>query len=189
MEIKKVKIDVPDGMNIILGQSHFIKTVEDLYEAIINTVPQAKFGLAFSEASGDCLVRYAGNNEELEGMARDKMSEIAAGHSFLIYLKDAFPINVTQRIKSVPEVVNLFCATANSVEVLIVESDQGRGIIGVIDGFSPKGIESEKDIKIRKKFLRDIGYKLWLIFDSIFMNFKFLFFTYFNISLKTNYSW
>lgn len=159
MDIKKIKIDVPEGMNIILGQSHFIKTVEDLYEAVINTVPQAKFGLAFSEASGDCMVRYAGNDDDLEVMAREKMLEIAAGHSFLIYLKDAFPINVTQRIMTVPEVVNLFCATANPIEVLIVESEQGRGIIGVIDGFSPKKIESGEDIKIRKKFIRDIGYK------------------------------
>lgn len=159
MDMKKIKLDVPEGMNIILGQSHFIKTVEDLYESIINTVPQAKFGLAFAEASGDCLVRYAGNDEDLEKMAREKMLEIGAGHSFLIYLKDAFPINVTQRIKSVPEVVNIFCATANPVEVLIIESEQGRGIIGVIDGFSPQNIESEEDITNRKKFLRDIGYK------------------------------
>ncbi len=159
MEIKKVKLDVPEGMNVILGQSHFIKTVEDLYESIINTVPQAKFGLAFAEASGDCLVRYAGNENELEKKASEKMLEIAAGHCFLIYLKDAFPINVTQRIKSVPEVVNIFCATANPVEVLIVESKQGRGIIGVIDGFSPKEIESSDDIMYRQKFLRDIGYK------------------------------
>jgi uncharacterized protein len=159
MEIKKVKLDVPEDMNIILGQSHFIKTVEDLYEAIVNTVPQAKFGLAFAEASGDCLVRYAGNDGEMEKMAAEAMLEIAVGHSFLIYLKDAFPINVTQRIKSVPEVVTLFCATANPVEVLIVESEQGRGIIGVIDGFSPKKIESDNDVAFRKKFLRDIGYK------------------------------
>jgi adenosine/AMP kinase len=159
MEIKKVKLDVPEGMNLILGQSHFIKTVEDIYEAIVNTVPQAKFGLAFAEASGDCLVRCAGNDSELEKMAGEKMMDIAAGHSFLIYLKDAFPINVTQRIKSVSEVVNLFCATANPVEVLIVESEQGRGIIGVIDGSSPKKIESVEDVNYRKKFLRDIGYK------------------------------
>lgn len=159
MEIKKVELDVPEGMNVILGQSHFIKTVEDLYEAIVNTVPQAKFGLAFAEASGDCLVRYAGNEKELEKKASEKMLEIAAGHSFLIYLKDAFPINVTQRIKSVPEVLSIFCATANPVEVLIVESKQGRGIIGVIDGFSPREIESEDDIRNRQKLLRSIGYK------------------------------
>lgn len=159
MEIKKIKIEVPEGYNIILGQSHFIKTVEDLYEAIINTVPGAKFGLAFSEASGDCLIRYAGNDPEIESMASKKLLEIAAGHSFLIIMKDVFPINILQRIKDVPEVVNVFCATANPVEVIIVESDQGNGIIGVIDGFRPKRIENEEDIAYRKKFLRDIGYK------------------------------
>lgn len=159
MDIKIVKLEVPEDCNLILGQSHFIKTVEDLYEAIINTVPQAEFGLAFSEASGDCLVRKAGNNEELTRIASKKMLEIASGHSFLIYLKNAFPINITQRIKSVPEVVNLFCATANPVQVLIAETEQGRGIIGVIDGLSPKKIETEDDVAGREKFLRDIGYK------------------------------
>lgn len=159
MDIKIVKLEVPEDCNLILGQSHFIKTVEDLYEAIINTVPQAEFGLAFAEASGDCLVRKAGNNEELTRIASVKMLEIASGHSFLIYLKNAFPINITQRIKSVPEVVNLFCATANPVQVLIAETEQGRGIIGVIDGSSPKQIETEDDVAGREKFLRDIGYK------------------------------
>ena len=134
MKIKVVKLEVPDDCNIILGQSHFIKTVEDLYEAIFNTVPCAKFGIAFAEASGDCLVRIAGNSDDLVELAGQKMLEIGCGHSFLIFLKNAFPINVTQRIKSVPEVVNLFCATANPVEVLIVETEQGRGIIGIIDG-------------------------------------------------------
>jgi len=159
MKIKSVKLDVPDDCNIILGQSHFIKTVEDLYEAIFNTVPCAKFGLAFAEASGDCLVRIAGNSEDLEELAGQKMLEIGCGHSFLIFLRNAFPINVTQRIKSVPEVVNLFCATANPVEVLIVETDQGRGIIGIIDGYKPVDIETEEDIAFRQKFLREIGYK------------------------------
>ena len=159
MDIKIVELEVPEDCNLILGQSHFIKTVEDLYEAIINTVPQAEFSLAFAEASGDCLVRKAGNNEELTKIASQKMLEIASGHSFLIYLKNAFPINVTQRIKSVPEVVNLFCATANPVQVLIAETEQGRGIIGVIDGSSPKKIETEDDVAGREKFLRDIGYK------------------------------
>ncbi|AEG17229.1 adenosine-specific kinase [Methanobacterium paludis] len=159
LEIKIVKLEVPDDCNIILGQSHFIKTVEDLYEAIFNTVPQAEFGIAFGEASGDCLVRCAGNNKELVKIASNKMLEIGCGHSFLIYLKNAFPINVTQRIKSVPEVVNLFCATSNPVEVLIVETEQGRGIIGVVDGFIPKGIETEEDVNQRKAFLRSIGYK------------------------------
>lgn len=160
LEIKTVKLEVPEDCNLILGQSHFIKTVEDLYEAIMNTVPQAEFGLAFGEASGDCLVRTAGNNEKLEKLAGKKMLEMACGHSFLIFLGNAFPINLTERIKNVPEVVNLFCATANPVEVLIVESEQGRGIIGVIDGFKPQSIETEDDVAWRKKFLRDIGYKL-----------------------------
>ncbi|MFY9638991.1 MAG: adenosine-specific kinase [Methanobacterium sp.] len=159
IKIKVVKLEVPDDCNIILGQSHFIKTVEDLYEAIFNTVPCAKFGIAFAEASGDCLVRIAGNSDDLVELAGQKMLEIGCGHSFLIFLKNAFPINVTQRIKSVPEVVNLFCATANPVEVLIVETDQGRGIIGIIDGSNPVDIESEDDVAFRKKFLREIGYK------------------------------
>jgi uncharacterized protein len=159
MKINVVKIEVPDECNIILGQSHFIKTVEDLHEAIFNTVPNAQFGIAFSEASGDCLVRISGNCEDLVELAGQKMLEIACGHSFLIFLKNAFPINVTQRIKSVPEVVNLFCATANPVEVLIIETDQGRGIIGIIDGSKPVDIETEEDIAFRKKFLREIGYK------------------------------
>ncbi|MGB8232880.1 MAG: adenosine-specific kinase [Methanobacterium sp.] len=159
IKIKVVKLEVPDDCNIILGQSHFIKTVEDLYEAIFNTVPCAKFGIAFAEASGDCLVRIAGNSDDLVELAGQKMLEIGCGHSFLIFLKNAFPINVTQRIKSVPEVVNLFCATANPVEVLIVETDQGRGIIGIIDGSKPVDIESEDDVAFRKKFLREIGYK------------------------------
>lgn len=159
VEIKTVKIDVPEDCNIILGQSHFIKTVEDLYESIFNTVPQAEFGIAFGEASGDCLVRYTGNNDDLIKMASSKMLEIGCGHSFLIYMKNAFPINVTQRIKSVPEVVNIFCATANPVEVVIAETKQGRGIIGIVDGFKPVAVETEEDIKERKKFLRKIGYK------------------------------
>jgi uncharacterized protein len=159
LKTKVIKLEAPPDCNLILGQSHFIKTVEDLYEAIFNTVPQAKFGLAFAEASGDCLVRWAGNDPDLTELAAQKMLELASGHSFLIFLKNAFPINLTQRIKSVPEVVNLFCATANPVEVIIAETDQGRGIIGVIDGMSPKAVENEKDVKYRQKLLRDIGYK------------------------------
>lgn len=159
MEIEIVKLEAPAECNLILGQSHFIKTVEDLYEAIVNTVPQAEFGIAFGEASGDCLVRKAGNNAELEKLAGEKMLEISCGHSFLIFLKNAFPINVTRSIKSVPEVVNLFCATANPVQILIVETYQGRGIIGVVDGFKPKNLENENDVTWRKKFVRDIGYK------------------------------
>ncbi|GAB4317018.1 MAG: adenosine-specific kinase [Methanobacteriaceae archaeon] len=159
IKITTVKLEAPEDCNLILGQSHFIKTVEDLYEAIINTVPQAEFGLAFGEASGDCMVRMAGNNDKLTKLAAEKILEMGCGHSFLIFLKNAFPINVTQRIKSVPEVVNLFCATANPVEVLIAESKQGNGIIGVIDGFKPQSIEEEKDVEYRKNFLREIGYK------------------------------
>jgi uncharacterized protein len=160
MKLKMVKLEAPDDCNIILGQSHFIKTVEDLHEAIFNTVPGAKFGIAFGEASGDCLVRISGNSDELVEIAGEKMLEIGCGHSFLILLENAFPINVTQRIKSVPEVVNLFCATANPVQVLIAETEQGRGIIGVIDGSKPVGIETADDVEFRKKFLREIGYKL-----------------------------
>ena len=160
MKLKMVKLEAPDDCNIILGQSHFIKTVEDLHEAIFNTVPGAKFGIAFGEASGDCLVRISGNSDELVKIAGEKMLEIGCGHSFLILLENAFPINVTQRIKSVPEVVNLFCATANPVQVLIAETEQGRGIIGVIDGSKPVGIETADDVEFRKKFLREIGYKL-----------------------------
>jgi hypothetical protein len=149
----------PEGCNLILGQSHFIKTVEDLHEAIYNTVPQAKFGIAFVEASGECLVRSTGNNKELKELASQKILELACGHSFLIFLKNAYPINITQRIKSVPEIVNLYCVTGNPVEVIIAETMQGRGIIGVIDGSSPKQIESENDVIDREKFLRNIGYK------------------------------
>jgi adenosine/AMP kinase len=159
MKLKMVKLEAPHDCNIILGQSHFIKTVEDLHEAIFNTVPGAKFGIAFGEASGDCLVRISGNSDELVEIAGELMLEIGCGHSFLILLENAFPINVTQRIQSVPEVVNLFCATANPVQVIIVETEQGRGIIGVVDGSKPIGIETEEDVKFRKKFLREIGYK------------------------------
>jgi len=159
LELEIVKLEAPKDCNLILGQSHFIKTVEDLYEAIVNTVPQAEFGLAFGEASGDCLVRKSGNNEEFKELAANKMLEMACGHAFLIFLKNAFPLNLTQRIKSVPEVVNLFCATANPVEVLIIETMQGRGIIGIIDGSKPQAVESEDQVHGRQKFLRDIGYK------------------------------
>jgi len=160
MEMKIVRIDVPEGCNIILGQSHFIKTIEDLYEAIIEAVPQAKFGIGFCEASGQCLVRKSGNDEELMKKASEKALEIGAGHSFIIYLKNAYPINILSKIKNVSEVCNIFCATANPVEVVIAETGQGRGILGVVDGSRPKGIESEEDIKERKEFLRKIGYKL-----------------------------
>lgn len=159
VEIKVVKIDIPEGMNIILGQSHFIKTVEDLFEALIEASAGINFGLAFCEASGPCLVRHAGNDPELEKLASQMALKIGAGHAFIIYLKNAFPINVLKRIQAVSEVVSTFCATANPVEIVLAESEQGRGILGVIDGFSPKGIETDDDVKERKKFLRTIGYK------------------------------
>jgi len=160
METKIYKLKVPEGTNVILGQTHFIKTAEDLYEIMVSSVPQIKFGLAFCEASGPCLVRSEGNDEELKRIAEESTFEIGAGHSFIIYIKDAFPINILNAIKSCPEVCNIFCATANPVEIIIAETDQGKGILGVIDGFKSKGIEKEEDKKHRRDFLRKIGYKL-----------------------------
>ena len=159
MEIKVVKIEKPADMNFILGQSHFIKTVEDLHEAIVNINPAIKFGLAFCEASQKALVRFTGNDEELIKLAQRNANNIACGHSFIIFLGNAFPVNILNTIKMVPEVVRIFCATANDVEVLVAETASGRGIIGVIDGVPVKGIEGEEDIKERKEFLRKIGYK------------------------------
>ena len=159
MQLVVEKINFPEGCNIIFGMSHFIKTVEDLYEVLINSMPTIKFGLAFNEASGPCLVRKEGTDNELMEIAVENQKRIGSGHSFLIILRDAFPINVLQAIKGCREVVNIFCATANPVEVILAETEQGRGILGVIDGFSPKGIEIDTDITNRKKFLRDIGYK------------------------------
>jgi adenosine/AMP kinase len=159
MELIIVKIEAPQETNLILGQTHFIKSVEDLYEALITSVPGIKFGLAFCEASANCLVRSDGNDEELKKAAQDNAVAIGAGHSFLIFMRNAFPINVLNAIKNVPEVCNIFCATANPVEVIIAETAQGRGILGVIDGEGPKGIETAKDADERKKFLRTIGYK------------------------------
>ena len=159
MEIKTIKIEKADELNMILGHSHFIKTVEDIYEAMVNTVPGAKFGLAFCEASGPCLVRYTGTDNELIELAKKNAYALSAGHSFILFMKDMFPVNVLNAIKNVPEVCRIFCATANPVEVLIVATELGRGIIGVIDGFSSKGIENESDIQERKGFLRTIGYK------------------------------
>jgi len=160
METKIYKLKVPEGTNVILGQTHFIKTAEDLYEILVDSVPGIKFGLAFCEASGPCLVRSEGNDEELKKLAEKSAFDIGAGHSFIIYLKDAFPINILNAVKNCPEVCSIFCATANPVEVIIAETEQGRGILGVIDGFKPKGIEKEEDKKHRKEFLRKIGYKL-----------------------------
>jgi hypothetical protein len=159
MDFKIIKIEKPEEMNMILGHSHFIKTVEDIYEAMVNAVPGAKFGLAFCEASGPCLVRCTGTDEELVDLAKKNAFNLAAGHSFILFMKDMFPVNVLNSVKNVPEVCRIFCATANPVEVLIVETELGRGIVGVVDGFISKGIETETDIQHRKEFLRTIGYK------------------------------
>lgn len=160
MEIKSVKIKIPDGANIIIGQTHFIKTAEDLYEIIAAAVPQAKFGIAFTEASGPCLIRKEGNDTGLMDACVENLQNIGAGHVFCITLKNAFPINILNAVKNCPEVCSVYCATANPVEVIIVETGQGRGILGVIDGFSPKGVETDSDKAHRKEFLRKIGYKL-----------------------------
>ncbi len=160
LEFKIVKIEVPEDCNVILGMAHFIKTVEDLYEALINAVPNIKFGIGFCESSGPCLVRHEGNDEELRLLAARKAYEVACGHSFIIFLKNAYPINVLDKIKNVPEVCTVYAATANPLEVIIAETEYGRGIVGVIDGLKSKGIEAEEDIKARKDFLRKIGYKL-----------------------------
>ncbi|MGQ9515286.1 MAG: adenosine-specific kinase [Thermoproteota archaeon] len=159
MEISSVKIRVPDGCNLILGQAHFIKTVEDLYEAMVSSVPGIKFGIAFCESSGPCLVRVEGNDEELSSFAAKTIFDIGVGHSFLILLKQAYPINVLNSLKSVPEVCTIYCATANPVEVLVVESELGRAIVGVVDGSKPKGIENEDQRNERRQFLQKIGYK------------------------------
>lgn len=159
MEMKVVDVKVPEGCNAILGQSHFIKTVEDLYEALVNGVPNIRFGLAFCESSGPCLVRFDGNDPELKELASRTSLQLSAGHSFVIFMRNAYPINVLDKIKSVPEVCNIFLATANPFQVVLAETEQGRGILGVVDGFSSKGIENEKDISERKQFLRKIGYK------------------------------
>ncbi len=160
MELKLIKIENPNHYNLILGQSHFIKTVEDLYEALTNSVPQIKFGLAFCEASEKRLVRWSGNDEELIKLAQKNALNLSAGHVFIIFLKDAFPINVLKEVKNVPEVCRIFCATSNPLEVILVESEQGRGVIGIIDGLKTIGIEKDEDIAERKALLRKFGYKL-----------------------------
>lgn len=160
MEIKTVKIKNPENLNLIFGQSHFIKTVEDLYETLVAAVPGIKFGLAFSESSGPALVRTAGTDKELVKLAQENALRISCGHTFLIFLKDAFPINVLNQIKMVPEVCRIFCATANPLEVVVAKTKIGGAVLGIIDGFSPKGMEGKKDMKERKEFLRKIGYKL-----------------------------
>jgi len=159
MELKLIPVAIPENANVIIGQSHFIKTVEDLYEIMVTSVPQAAFGLAFNEASGACLVRADGNDDGLRAAAIDAALTLAAGHTFVVYLRNAFPINVLNRIKDCPEVCRIFCATANPLQVVVAESEQGRGIIGVIDGSSPKGVEQDADREWRVGFLRTIGYK------------------------------
>jgi adenosine/AMP kinase len=159
MELQNIRLIIPENCNIIVGQSHFIKTIEDLYEVIVTGCPHSKFGIAFCEASGPCLIRAEGNDEELRIVAAENAMIIGAGHSFVILLKEAFPINVLNAIKNCPEVCSIFCATANPLEMIVAETDQGRGILGVIDGFSPKGVEAEEDVAVRKEFLRKIGYK------------------------------
>ena len=160
MDARVVDVNVPEGCNVILGQSHFIKTVEDLYEALVNAVPTVKFGLAFCEASGPRLVRHDGNDKHLRELAVKAAYEISAGHSFIIFMREAYPINVLDKVKSAPEVCNIYLATANPFQVIVAQTDQGRGILGVVDGNAPKAIESEKDVAERKSFLRNIGYKL-----------------------------
>ncbi len=159
MNLKAVPVSMPDDCNVIIGQSHFIKTVEDLYEVIVTSVPAAKFGVAFNEASGPCLIRYDGNDEALQRAAVSTAQAIGAGHTFVLFLSNAFPINILNQVKNCPEVCRIFCATANPVQVLVAESDQGRGVAGVIDGGSPKGVEEESDRQWRREFLRKIGYK------------------------------
>ena len=160
MEIKTVTVQIPEGCNVILGQTHFIKTAEDLYEIIATTVPQAKFGVAFTEASGPCLIRTEGNDDGLIAACVKTLESIGAGHVFCIFLRNAFPLNVLTQVKNCPEVCRIFCATANPLDVVVASTAQGKGILGVIDGFSPKGVETAVDKAQRKDFLRKIGYKL-----------------------------
>lgn len=161
MELLNIRIEPPaEGTQIILAQSHFIKTVEDAYESLINSVPGIKFGVAFCEASGPCLVRHQGNDGKLEALAIDYAYKIGAGHSLVIFIQNAYPINILPHLRAMAELVNIYCATANPIDVILAETDLGRSILGVVDGFKPKGIESDKDAQERKRLLRDIGYKL-----------------------------
>ena len=160
MNLEIIKIEAQKDCNIVLGMAHFIKTVEDLYEALVNSVPNIKFGIGFCESSGPCLIRCEGNDEELKNIATQYALKLGCGHSFIILMKNAYPVNVLDKIKQVPEVCNIYAATANPLEVIVAETDQGRGIVGVVDGMKSKGIETENDIKARKEFLRKIGYKL-----------------------------
>jgi adenosine/AMP kinase len=160
MDLSIVSIKKPADMNVIIGHSHFIKTVEDLYEAIVQTNPTMKFGLAFCEASGPCLIRSAGNDKELISLAEENASTLAAGHTFVVFMTQGYPLNILNAVKDVPEVCRVYCATANPVQAVIAETDQGRGILGVVDGEKTKGVETEGDVKKRKELLRAIGYKM-----------------------------
>jgi adenosine/AMP kinase len=160
LQFEKVKVKMPEDCSVILGMSHFIKTVEDSYEALVNSVPDIKFGIGFCESSGPCLVRREGNDEELGRLAAKTALEIACGHSFVIFLKNAYPINVLDKIKKVPEVCTVYAATSNPLEVIVAETEQGRGIVGVVDGFKSKGVETDENVQERKTFLRKLGYKL-----------------------------
>lgn len=160
VDLEVVKINIPPDLNIIIGQAHFIKTVEDIYEVIIGSAPAAKFAVAFCEASGKCLVRVEGNDEELKRIAQDNALAVGCGHTFFIILKDAYPINILNPIKSVPEVCRIFCATANPVQAIVAQTSQGKALLGVVDGCPPRGVEGEADVKWRKELLRRIGYKL-----------------------------
>jgi len=157
--LKLVQLTIPENGNLIVGQSHFIKTVEDIYEAIVNTSPHMQFGVAFNEASGDCLVRFDGNDDSLKQNAIENAQAVAAGHVFVVALRNGFPINVLNRIRDVPEVANIYCASANPVQVILAETDQGRGVLGVVDGSSPKGVESESHVKARIELMQKFGYK------------------------------
>jgi uncharacterized protein len=160
MELKAVRVEIPEDANIVIGQSHFVKTVEDIYEILVGSAPQMKFGIAFSEASGPCLVRYEGNDEALMKGAAETSYALACGHTFVILMKEGFPINVLNAVKTCQEVCQVICATANPLEVIVAETEQGRGIVGVVDGARPKGIEGAEDKKARKELLRRFGYKL-----------------------------
>lgn len=160
MELKTVQMENPEGANLILGQTHFIKTAEDLYEVMVNAMPEIQFGLAFCEASGPCLIRAEGNDAALKTAAIRNAQALGAGHTFVVLIQNAFPVNVLNDIKHCREVCSIFCATANPVQAIVAETEQGRGLIGVIDGFSPKGVETEEDVEVRRTFLRKIGYKL-----------------------------
>jgi len=159
MELSSLRIEKPEGLNIVIGQSHFIKTAEDIYEAVVNAVPQAKFGVAFCEASTKCLVRVEGNDDEMKAVASKNALRIGAGHTFVIALKDAYPVNILRAVNNVPEVCHIICATANEVDVIVASNERGRGILGVIDGEKSKGLETDSDVKERRDFLRKIGYK------------------------------